>query len=219
MSDDAGDAGSRRAERRSRRQDLSRTQLLDAAEEMFGRRGFYETTLKEVADRAEFSVGSVYSFFADKEDLYLHVFLRRGADFLPALRQVVAGEGDARRQLHDLAEFEVGYFRAHPHFARLYLRSVKVGTAPPTASSVDEALRGNFEEAMSLQAAVFARGQAQGVLRAGDPMALAHLFSGLVAAYQSLDPAVAAEGGPEGPADPPALSLDDLHAIIDGAFT
>ena len=58
-------AESRKAQRRARHHDLSRAQLLDAAEELFGQRGFYETTLKEVAELAEFSVGSVYSFFAD----------------------------------------------------------------------------------------------------------------------------------------------------------
>lgn len=214
MSDGTGGSGSRKEERRSRRHDLSRHQLLNAAEEMFGRRGFYETTLKEVAERAEFSVGSVYSFFDDKEDLYLHVFLRRGEEFMPAMRAAVAEGDDPRAQLHRLADFEVRYFREHPHFARLYLRSVKVGTAPPTATSVDEALRGNFESAMELQAGIFARGQEGGVLRAGDPMALAHLFSGLVAAFQSIDPAVA-EGDPSAPE---GLSLDDLHQIIDGAF-
>ena len=54
---------SRREQRRLQHQDLSRNQLLDAAEEVFGRKGFHETTLKEVAELAEFSVGSVYSFF------------------------------------------------------------------------------------------------------------------------------------------------------------
>jgi DNA-directed RNA polymerase specialized sigma24 family protein len=62
-----GDEGDRKASRRQERrllhQDLSRTQLLDAAEEVFGRKGFHATTLKEIAELAEFSVGSVYSFF------------------------------------------------------------------------------------------------------------------------------------------------------------
>ncbi|HMG44699.1 MAG TPA: helix-turn-helix domain-containing protein, partial [Acidimicrobiales bacterium] len=54
---------SRREARRLLQQDVSRSQLLDAAEEVFGRKGFHEATLKEVAELAEFSVGSVYSFF------------------------------------------------------------------------------------------------------------------------------------------------------------
>src|SRR6476646_9106618 len=83
--DDVDRKASRRQERRLLHQDLSRTQLLDAAEEVFGRKGFHDTTLKEIADLAEFSVGSVYSFFENKDDLFLNVFLRRGAEFLPGM--------------------------------------------------------------------------------------------------------------------------------------
>jgi AcrR family transcriptional regulator len=56
-------APGRREARRLAQQSVGRAQLLDAAEFVFGRKGFHETTLKEVADLAEFSVGSVYSFF------------------------------------------------------------------------------------------------------------------------------------------------------------
>jgi AcrR family transcriptional regulator len=211
----AANNASRRAERRARHHDLSRAQLLDAAEELFGRRGFYETTLKEVAELAEFSVGSVYSFFEDKEDLYLQVFLRRGEEFLPAMKAVVDEGGTPLEQLHRLADFEVRYFREHPHFGRLYLRSIKVGAAPPTIASVDEALAGNFDSAMDLQAGIFTRGQELKMLRQGDPVALAHLFSGLVSAFQSIDPAVTEAD----PGAPERLPLAELHQIIEGAFT
>ena len=50
-------ASGRREQRRRRHQLLSREQLLDAAEEIFGRKGYHDTTLKEVAELAEFSVG------------------------------------------------------------------------------------------------------------------------------------------------------------------
>jgi AcrR family transcriptional regulator len=110
---------SRRQQRRIQYQDLSRSQLLDAAEEVFGRQGFNDATLKEIAELAEFSVGSVYSFFTSKEDLYLSVFTRRGGAFLPALAAVVAGAGTALERLHRLVDFEVEFFRDHPHFGRL----------------------------------------------------------------------------------------------------
>lgn len=188
--------------------------MLDAAEELFGRRGFYETTLKEVAELAEFSVGSVYSFFKDKEDLYLNVFIRRGEEFMPAMRAAVDEGGTALERLHRLADFEVRYFRDHPYFGRLYLRSARIGHVAPVESAVADALVANFASAMEWQAEVFAQGQRDKVLRAGDPLAMAHLFSGLVAAFQSIDPAVVQDR----PA-PERLPLGQLHEIIERAFT
>ena len=76
-------ATGRREQRRRRHQLLSREQLLDAAEEIFGRKGYHDT-LKEVAELAEFSVGSVYSFFDNKDDLFRQIFLRRVRSSCPS---------------------------------------------------------------------------------------------------------------------------------------
>src|SRR5687768_18032577 len=83
-------ATSRREQRRLLHQDLSRTQLLDAAEEVFGLKGYHDATLKEVAELAEFSVGSVYSFFESKDDLFWQIFIRRGAGFMDDMRDLLA---------------------------------------------------------------------------------------------------------------------------------
>jgi TetR/AcrR family transcriptional regulator len=203
---------SRREQRRLQHQDLSRSQLLDAAEEVFGAKGFHDTTLKEVAELAEFSVGSVYSFFQNKDDLYLNVFLRRGAEFLPGMEAAIDGTPAPLDQLHLLVDFEVGFFRRHKHFARLYLRSSSIAAAPPEQS--DEALQANYARAMDIQAGVIARGQERGEIREGDPYVLARLFSGLVATYQLLDPAIVSDDAQGGE----RLPLETLHDMIDGAF-
>jgi AcrR family transcriptional regulator len=206
------DAASRREQRRLLHQDLSRTQLLDAAEEVFGAKGFHDTTLKEIADLAEFSVGSVYSFFENKDDLFLSVFLRRGAEMLPGMQAVIDAGGTPTEQLHRLVDYEVGYFRDHPHFGRLYVRSA-TGTAPAAEMPDSPPLSQNFASAMAIQADVFARGQRSKEFRDGDPTVLARLFSGLVSAYQSVDPAVVSDDDRS-----ERLPLEALHEIIEAAF-
>jgi AcrR family transcriptional regulator len=201
------DTASRREQRRQLHQDLSRTQLLDAAEEVFGAKGFHDTTLKEIAELAEFSVGSVYSFFENKDDLFLNVFLRRGEEFLPGMEAAATTGNDPLAQLHALVDFEVGFFRQHPHFGRLYLRSV-----PGDLLDSSPELAANFRHAMDIHAGIFRRGQGAGVLRDGDADVLARVLSGLVAAYQSTDPAVVADSSDE------RLPLATLHEVVAGAF-
>jgi AcrR family transcriptional regulator len=205
---------SRREERRLLQQDVSRTQLLDAAEEVFGRKGFHETTLKEVAELAEFSVGSVYSFFESKDDLFRQIFVRRGEEFMPSIHEILDDETtDAVEQLHALVDFEIGWFRENPRFGRLYLRYSNA-TMQSAEREIDVVMRERYEEAMRLQARLFERGQRDGVFRLGDPEVLARLFSGIMSAYQAMDPVVVAD-------DPGAgerLPLDDLHDVVEAAF-
>ncbi len=206
-------AGSRREQRRLQVQDLSRTQLLDAAEDVFGSKGFHDATLKEVADLAEFSVGSVYSFFENKDDLFLQVFLRRGAEFMNGLVDATSAPGTPTEVLAGLVAFEVSFFREHHRFARLYFRY----SGPMLMSAdrlVDRGLAGNYEKSMQLQADLFARGQAAGEFRDGDPQVFARLFSGLVAAYQAVDPAIMSDD----PAAAEKLPLADLQDLVLAAF-
>jgi AcrR family transcriptional regulator len=76
-----------RAERRER----TRLELLTAAEACFVTRGFHATSVDQVAERAGYTKGAVYSNFASKEDLFFAVYQRRVEHALtevaPGLRQ------------------------------------------------------------------------------------------------------------------------------------
>jgi AcrR family transcriptional regulator len=56
-----------------RRREMTRTYLLEAAAEVFREHGFHGATLDEVARRAGFTKGAVYSNFKSKDDLFLAV--------------------------------------------------------------------------------------------------------------------------------------------------
>ena len=58
---------------REERRAQTRSELIDAAEELFSEDGFRLTTLDRVADAAGYTKGAVYSNFASKEDLYVAV--------------------------------------------------------------------------------------------------------------------------------------------------
>jgi AcrR family transcriptional regulator len=202
-----------REQRKRHHQALSRLQLLDAAEGIFGQKGFHDTTLKEVAELAEFSVGSVYSFFENKDDLFRQIFVRRGEEFMPLIRGLLESKRKPVDQLHDLVDFEIGYFRAHPRFGRLFLK-FSSATLQSSDRLADELMMGNYEESMMLQADLFKRGQKAKQLIAGDPWVLARLLSGLIAAYQALDPLVMSDD----PNEPERLSLADFHGIVTRTF-
>ena len=61
---------------RAEKQAQTRADLLDAAGRVFAQRGYSAATVEEIAERAGYSHGAVYSNFASKEELFLAVFER-----------------------------------------------------------------------------------------------------------------------------------------------
>ncbi|GAA0963993.1 TetR/AcrR family transcriptional regulator [Actinocorallia libanotica] len=197
-----------REQRRERRRELGRDQILDVAEGVFARKGFHDASLREIAELAEYSVGAVYGFFSGKDELYREIFLRRATVFLTGMKEVLSSPHPPQRQLLELAEWQAGFFRAHPGYGRLVLRSGSIASAP-TGAPADGAILANFRQAQEMQAELFRRGQRQGVLKDGDPQLLARMFSGLVSAFQASELAEE-ESGP--------LPLATLLETVGAAF-
>jgi TetR/AcrR family transcriptional regulator len=202
----------RREIRRRERHELSRRQVLEAAEAVFAAKGFQEATVREIADLAEFSVGAVYSFFEGKDEIFAQIMKLRGGEFAEGTRALLGREQPALEQLHRLADFQIQFFREHRNFARIWLRSSMV-----SLETIGSALRDpnatDAWEPLRLQRELFVRGQAFGEIRAGDPNVLAMLFTGLVYAYQSTDALVL-----EDREQPERLPLAIFHQVLDGAF-
>ena len=54
-----------------------RKRILAAAEAVFSARGFYETSITEIARGADLAVGTIYLYFRDKADLYGSVIVEK----------------------------------------------------------------------------------------------------------------------------------------------
>jgi AcrR family transcriptional regulator len=93
-----------------RRRDLVRTRaaLLDAAADVFARRGLDGASLEEIAEVAGVTRGAVYHHFASKEELFLAVIARHdeellagfGPDVLGSLPPDAAASAARWRELH-----------------------------------------------------------------------------------------------------------------------
>ena len=79
---------------RVERREQTRLELLSAAEACFVSQGFHASSVDQVAERAGYTKGAVYSNFASKEDLFFAVYERRVEQVLeevvPGLRQAGA---------------------------------------------------------------------------------------------------------------------------------
>lgn len=86
---------------RERRLEHTRSLLLDAAENVFGEKGFTAATLDDIAYAAGYTKGAIYKHFATKEELFLAVsdrywrrYFDNFAEVMSAANQVGARERD-----------------------------------------------------------------------------------------------------------------------------
>lgn len=93
---------------REQRRQQTRDRLLDAAGQVFARRGFHGATVDEVADAAGYTKGAVYSNFATKDELFLALLDQRLAGQLEQVEALDAIEsaGELRAALRAQTEQE-----------------------------------------------------------------------------------------------------------------
>ncbi|ONH31882.1 TetR/AcrR family transcriptional regulator [Pseudofrankia asymbiotica] len=209
--DDAGGPAvlSPRELRRQERLRVGREQILDAAEELFGRQGYRGTSLQQVAKRCEFSIGALYLFIDSKEELLQAVLNRRTVDLMELMAACLAAEGTGAELLARLARTQVDFHRRYPEFGRLSIQLMSTPGVPGTPGFREGFARG-YDAAIELEAELFVRGQHDGTLRPGDPGCLARLFSAMVTAYHAMDPEVSADSA--------ALPDDIFLSTVAAAF-
>lgn len=175
----------RGAERKRRIEALTREAILDAAEEVIGERGYANAGMRDIAARAEISVGALYQFFKSKEDLFARLLARRGDELVPRIAEIVAGDAPPVAKLMALADFTIGYFRARPEFTRVLLQS----SFPVMGSWAvfGERSRYRYDEATDVVAGLFEEGIAAGDFHPGEPHDLARIQSGIMHAFYLSD--------------------------------
>src|SRR5947209_8784906 len=116
-----------RAESRAR----TRVHLLEAAAEVFARRGFHGASVEEVADVAGYTKGAVYSNFTSKDELFLAVLegrMQAQVDLLDGLSaRAAAAPGDVSAALPDLDWIDLQWCLLTFEFWLYALRNPGVG--------------------------------------------------------------------------------------------
>ncbi len=89
---------------KQRRLEHTRNVLLDAAEEVFARKGFDGAALEDIAEVGGYTRGAIYSHFGSKAELFLAVVERQRQQFLDGFADVI----ETFHGLDDLDADELG---------------------------------------------------------------------------------------------------------------
>lgn len=94
--------------------DLRRRSVLDAARAAFFELGMEKTSMREIAQRAGYTVGALYSYFASKEEVY-GALLAESLERLNArVQHAIAGCADDADRVRHAASAFFDFYRENP---------------------------------------------------------------------------------------------------------
>jgi TetR/AcrR family transcriptional regulator len=113
------DAQTRVMTRKERERAARREEIIDAAEALFAAQGFENTTMDEIAERAEFGKPTLYSYFKSKDEILFLVHMRKHEPKMAVLRGAIAEHttGIDKLQALGLAYYE--FYRQNPEYLRM----------------------------------------------------------------------------------------------------
>ncbi|MBJ7610290.1 MAG: TetR/AcrR family transcriptional regulator [Candidatus Dormibacteraeota bacterium] len=101
----------RPAARQTRRSARTRERIIEAATEVFARRGVHGTRVADIAERAGIAYGLVYHHFRNKEEILTAIFAERWAQYVAYLEELAGTPLSFRERMRRLIHFWVQTYR------------------------------------------------------------------------------------------------------------
>ena len=94
--------------------------ILEAATKVFARRGFYQSTVADVARRAGVAGGTIYLYFANKDDILVKLFDQKMREVFAGFRRAVDGAEGGVAKLRQLVRYHLSAFAQDRNMAVIY---------------------------------------------------------------------------------------------------
>jgi len=192
-----------------------RQRILDAAIRTFGRRGYHDAKIADIAAAARVAEGTVYLYFRNKEDLFATVFDEKMDDLLARGREIVQAKASAADRLTGLVDLHLTYLASDRDLASLFQIELR-----RSARMLQRVIRSKLVDYFRLLGGVLKDGIENGEFRAqlsprlavrvlfgaADEIVSEWLFSGepalLTDARKVVGMLLAGFAAPQGPAEP-----------------
>ena len=104
-----------------------RTEIIDAAQELFAKKGFEKTTMQEIADHIGIGKGSIYLEFQNKDEIYISIAERYALSHIEDLKhQITNAKSPYLESLekilinHPLEVYDMSIFRTQKYAALIH---------------------------------------------------------------------------------------------------
>lgn len=162
--------------RKERDRQRRKDDFLDAAEKLYAVRGYFQTSMEDIAQEAEYATGTIYRYFSSKEELYHSLLIRKGHAYFDMIKEILKQTRTPVEKLHAIVHNKVRFFFENAEFMRIYITEVN---APCDTMNPPEGMQKIHEQYMQTLADIFRDGMQTGVFRKMDVNMLLLAFTGM----------------------------------------
>jgi TetR/AcrR family transcriptional regulator len=168
---------------RKQREHLThRNEILSAAEKLFAAKGFFPTTMSQIAQEAQFGTGTLYKYFKSKEDLYFTLIDEKTAEINAPIQAEFSKKMSAIDRIEKILRIQFEFIERNRDFFRIYI-SERSRFEWTVKEDLGKRIHEKMVSYIRLLAQVMRQGIKDGTFKPKDPMDLAHALVGIVNSF------------------------------------
>ena len=184
-----------RKERVQQRMAENRKFILAAAEKVFAKNGFSQSSVDDIAREAQFSKATLYRYYRSKGEIFAAVILESFQEALHGFTRIQQKDGDAETRLREIIHFTLSYYKKKESFARIFLmersamkKALNLDIHEHMMPTVDQkALPQEFKQIITSfhkgMASILQEGMESGEFRRMDPAEAGYILGALLRGF------------------------------------
>jgi TetR/AcrR family fatty acid metabolism transcriptional regulator len=134
--------------------------ILQAAIEVFSKGGFRNSSISEIAKKANVAEGTIYQYYKNKEDLFFSIPIQKTIEFSEELDLHLQGITGTFNQIRKFIWYYLYFFKTNPEYGRILMLEMRV-----SRSFVKTKTYNFLKKSISRILEIIREGQKEGTIR------------------------------------------------------
>lgn len=135
---------------RERKKRLRLRRIVHAAETLFMDKGFTNTTIQDIADRAEVGLGTLYLYARGKEDLLVLVFKQHILRMIDHAFECVDPDDGLLDQMMTFFDAHIEYHKQDPSLSRTVLKELSFSSTEQRRQDIEQIMQASYAKLREL---------------------------------------------------------------------
>lgn len=169
-----------RLPRKAREKAFHRSQILAVALELFKEKGYHNVSIHEIATKTEFSIGTLYKFFKNKEDLYSALIIEKAETVSQIVDEVLSKKDDIENMVKSYIDAKTKVFKDNLDFIRILIIETQKEKGFEKKTHLGKVLHELHQEELKKVASLLEKGIRQKKFKKLNPYHLSIALGGLI---------------------------------------